>query len=205
VGGFDGASGHSRRFERDVGTTASPLVWGSRCQARSQPHAPLSTSLYDDDATPLWPELMERLDGTKRHGTLIVTRDRVDRRREVHLPWQERHFRDRVSDIRAAAGIAPVAKFMGLRHGGNTEGANADLTDAQLRALGGHKTAAMTILYARETMKQRKIGARKRLKQRTKQDNLSAHKDSNLDPLIKSQKGRSGSSNHLSEASRLSE
>ena len=28
---------------------------------------------------------------------------------------------------------AQAAKFMGLRHGGNTEGADANLTDAQLR------------------------------------------------------------------------
>jgi hypothetical protein len=57
---------------------------------------------------------------------------------------------------------------MGLRHGGNTEGADADLTDPQLRALSGHKTATMTILYARQTMKQRREGARKRLVARSK-------------------------------------
>ncbi len=34
---------------------------------------------------------------------------------------------------------------MGLRHSGNTE--VADLTDAQLRALSGHKTAAMSALH----------------------------------------------------------
>jgi hypothetical protein len=62
---------------------------------------------------------------------------------------------------------------MGLRHGGNTEGADADLTDAQLRTLSGHKTPAMTILYAKQTMKQRREGARKRLATRTKRVNLS--------------------------------
>jgi hypothetical protein len=73
-----------------------------------------------------------------------------------------------VAEIRAAAGIDPDAKFMGLRHGGNTEGADADLTDAQLRALSGHKTASMTVLYAKATMRQRREGARKRLAARTK-------------------------------------
>ena len=62
---------------------------------------------------------------------------------------------------------------MGLRHGGNTEGGDADLTDVQLRALSGHKTAAMTVLYAKSTMKQRRSGARKRLEARTKGGNLS--------------------------------
>jgi hypothetical protein len=66
------------------------------------------------------------------------------------------------------ADIDPEVKFMGLRHGGNTEGADADLTDAQLRALSGHTTPTMTILYARQTMKQRREGARKRLAARSK-------------------------------------
>ena len=65
--------------------------------------------------------------------------------------------------IRDAAGIDFDAKFMGLRHGGSTESGNADLTDAQIRALSGHKTAAMTALYTKATMQQRRAGARKRL------------------------------------------
>ena len=124
--------------------------------------------LYDEDGTVLWPELMARLDMATRRGTLIVMRDQPDRRRKTYLPWKEDYFRHRVAEIRAAAGIDPEVKFMGLRHGGNTEGADADLTDAQLRALSGHKTATMTILYARQTMKQRREGARKRLVARSK-------------------------------------
>jgi hypothetical protein len=124
--------------------------------------------LYDEDGTVLWPELTERLDGAPRRGTLIVMRDKLDRKRKTYLPWKEDYFRHRVAEIRAAAGIDPASKFMGLRHGGNTEGADADLTDAQLRALSGHKTASMTALYAKQTMKQRREGARKRLAARTK-------------------------------------
>ena len=86
---------------------------------------------------------------------------------------EEDYFRHRVATIRSDAGIDAAAKFMGLRHGGNTEGADAGLTDAQLRALSGHKTANMTVIYARETMKQRRAGARKRLEARTKGGNLS--------------------------------
>lgn len=123
--------------------------------------AEVDVPLYDLDGSELWPELMTRLDGSERHGTLIVTRDVADRTRRVHLPWEEDYFRHRVAAIREAAGIDEDVKFMGLRHGGNTEGADADLTDAQLRALSGHKSAAL-LRYARETMKQRRIGARKR-------------------------------------------
>lgn len=129
--------------------------------------------LFDDDGTTLWPDLMARLDASHRRGTLIVTRDKLDRRRRTHLPWKEDYFRHRVATIRTAAGIDPAVKFMGLRHGGNTEGADAGLTDAQLRALSGHRTANMTVIYARETMKQRRVGARKRLEARTKGGNLS--------------------------------
>jgi integrase len=129
--------------------------------------------LHDEDGTALWPELMERLDATTKHGTLIVTRDRIDRRRKVHLPWNENYFRHRVAEIREAAGIDFDVKFMGLRHGGNTESGNADLTDAQIRALSGHKTSAMTARYTKETMRQRRAGARKRLEERTKGGNLS--------------------------------
>lgn len=129
--------------------------------------------LYDNDGTVLWPELVERLDSAPRFGTLIVMRDKPDRRRKVHLPWKEDYFRHRVAEIRAAAGIDPEAKFMGLRHGGNTEGADAGLTDAQLRALSGHRSANMPIVYARQTMNQRRTAARKRLEQRTKGGHLS--------------------------------
>jgi hypothetical protein len=136
-------------------------------------HELVEMPLYDEDGTALWPELMERLDGSARRGTLIVMRDKLDRKRKTYLPWKEDYFRHRVAEIRAAAGIDPAAKFMGLRHGGNTEGADADLTDPQLRALSGHRTASMTVLYAKQTMKQRREGARKRLAARTKTVNLS--------------------------------
>ena len=118
--------------------------------------------LLDDDGTPLWPELMDRLDAATRRGTLIVTRDQLDRRKKVHLPWREDYFRHVVADVRKAAEIDPAVKFMGLRHGGNTEGADAGLSDAQLRALSGHKVAATVLRYAQETMKQRREGARLR-------------------------------------------
>src|SRR5262249_61792883 len=129
--------------------------------------------LHDEDGTALWQELMERLDEVAKHGTLIVIRDRRDRRRKIHLPWKQDYFRHRVAEIRKAAGLDFEVKFVGLRHGGNTESGNADLTDAQIRALSGHKTSAMTARYTKETMQQRQIGARKRLQVRTKGGNLS--------------------------------
>jgi integrase len=98
----------------------------------------------------------------------MVTRDVPDRFTGVRMPWKKRHFLRTVSKIRKLAGIEPAIKFMGLRHGGNTEGGDAGLTDAQLRALSGHKTANMTRLYTKTTIQQRREAARLRRDSRTK-------------------------------------
>jgi integrase len=135
--------------------------------------AEIDLPLEDEDGTVLWPELTKRLDSVERRGTLIVTRDVPDRWKKTYLPWKEDYFRHRVAEIRSAAGIDEAVKFMGARHGGNTEGADSGLSDAQLRALSGHKSVAMVHLYAKQTMRQRREGARKRLDKRTKGGDLS--------------------------------
>ena len=55
--------------------------------------------------------------------------------------------------------------------GGNVGGADAGLTEAQLRSLSGHKNASTMIRYARETSDQQRQGARKRRDLRTKKRN----------------------------------
>jgi integrase len=82
------------------------------------------------------------------------------RRIGSRMQWKTRHFLRTVSKIRKAAGIDPAIKFMGLRHSGNTEGGDANLTDAQLRALSGHKSRSMTQLYTQKTVDQRRVAAR---------------------------------------------
>jgi len=139
----------------------------------------LPLPLYDVDGTALWPELMARLDASPRHGTLIIMRDAPDRRTKVHLPWATsasnpvRHVQREVVKIRDAAGLSPEITFTSFRHGGHTDGADAELSDAQMRALGGHKTTAALLRYAKATEKQRRVGARKRLDARTKTGHLS--------------------------------
>jgi hypothetical protein len=129
--------------------------------------------LLDEDGNDLWPELTARLDASERHGTLIVTMDRPHRSTGVRTPWSNRHFKRIVSKTRKRAGIDPAIKFMGLRHGGNTEGGDAGLTETQLRALSGHMTPSMTRLYTNPTMKQRQEAARLRRDSRTKKGRLS--------------------------------
>ncbi|GLS23862.1 hypothetical protein GCM10007874_68830 [Labrys miyagiensis] len=114
--------------------------------------------LYNEDGTCLWPEIVARLDSAPRKGGLIVTGDLPDRTRKICLPWEIDYFRHRFAAIRLAAGIGPEVKFMGLRHGGNVEAADAGLTDAQMRALSGHKTVQAPLRYAQASDEQSRVG-----------------------------------------------
>jgi hypothetical protein len=61
-----------------------------------------------------------------------------------------------------AAGVREELTFTSFRHGGFTEAADADLSDAEMRAAGRHKSAKLLPTYAKRTMKQVVEGARKR-------------------------------------------
>jgi len=135
--------------------------------------------LFDVDGTPLFPEMVARLDGTQRNGTLVVMRDDPDPRKKIHLPWTTggrnpmRWVQSEVRRICRAAGLPEDISFTSFRHGGHTDGADSGLTDAQMRALGGHKTSTALLRYAKDTEAQRRAGARKRLNARTDRGNLS--------------------------------
>jgi hypothetical protein len=63
------------------------------------------------------------------------------------LPWiterkDPRHLRNVVKKIVTAAGIRTELSFTSFRHGGFTEGADSDLTDAELRAARDERTKA---------------------------------------------------------------
>ena len=51
-----------------------------------------------------------------------------------------RYLRDVVKEIRAA-GLREELSFGSFRHGGFTEGADSDLTDAELRPAGRHRSS----------------------------------------------------------------
>jgi hypothetical protein len=59
--------------------------------------------------------------------------------------------------------------FTSFGHGGFTEAADSDLTDAEIRAQGRHKSAKVLPRYAKRTMKQVAAGAKKRREQRDTQ------------------------------------
>jgi hypothetical protein len=131
--------------------------------------------LFDDAGVPLYPELMGELDALKREriGGLMLCRDWGER-----IPWPSRrgdldYMRHKVKEIIRAAGLRDELSFTSFRHGGFTEAADADLSDAEIRAQGRHKSTKVLPRYAKRTMKQVMEGAKKRRTQRTNADDLS--------------------------------
>jgi hypothetical protein len=131
--------------------------------------------LFDDAGVPLFPELMTELDTVKSGciGGLMIRRDWGDRR-----PWPTEkgdlgQMTRTVKEIIRAAGLRDELTFTSFRHGGFTEGADADLSDAELRAMGRHKSAKVLPTYAKRTMKQVAAGAKKRRSTRTDGGHLS--------------------------------
>jgi hypothetical protein len=135
--------------------------------------------LLDDKGAPLYPELMAELDAIKREriGGLMLRRDWGERAPWPTWPTPDEvdltHMSRKVKDIIRAAGLRDELTFTSFRHGGFTEAADADLSDAEMRAAGRHKSAKVLPTYAKRTMKQVEAGARKRRAARTKADNLS--------------------------------
>jgi hypothetical protein len=132
---------------------------------------------------PLFPELMAELDAIKAQSVvgidgLVIRRDHQHRRGKVPLPWitprgDLDYFRRIVKKIIRAAGLRDELSFASFRHGGFTEGADADITDAELRAAGRHRSARQLPTYAKRTRKQLISVAQKRREQRTKAAHLS--------------------------------
>jgi hypothetical protein len=136
--------------------------------------------LFDDETgAPLYPELMAELDAIKktRIAGLMLRRDWGQ-----HAPWPTwpkedevdlTHMSRKVKEVIRAAGLRDELTFTSFRHGGFTEAADSDLTDAEMRAQGRHKSAKVLPRYAKRTMKQVAEGARKRRAARTNAGHLS--------------------------------
>ncbi|MDF2997568.1 MAG: hypothetical protein K0R27_3205 [Xanthobacteraceae bacterium] len=134
--------------------------------------------LLDAAGVELFPDLVARLDAAPRHGPFVIMRDMPDRKTGVHLPWVTptgdlSYFRHTVRGIMDTAGLPKGVSFASFRHGGVTESGDADLTDRQMMALSGHKTAEILDIYAKRTRAQRQTAAAKRRDFRTKQHSLS--------------------------------
>jgi hypothetical protein len=124
--------------------------------------------LDERTGVPLYPELMAELDATKKTKKTRIAGLMLRRDWGKQDPWPTRLkagdvelslMRHRVKDIIRAAGLRDELTFTSFRHGGFTEAADSDLTDAEMRAQGRHKVLPR---YAKRTMKQVAKGARKR-------------------------------------------
>jgi hypothetical protein len=131
--------------------------------------------LFDETGAPLYPELMAELDAIKheRIGGLMLRRDWGDQ-----APWPSDTgdfslMRHKAKEVIRAAGLRDELSFTSFRHGGFTESADADLSDAEIRAQGRHKSAKVLPRYAKRTMRQVAAGAKKRRSSRTDGGHLS--------------------------------
>jgi hypothetical protein len=131
--------------------------------------------LFDETGEPLFPELMAELDAIKETIVLgvIFRRDHKHRRSQIPLPWiterkDLRYLRSVVKKIVVAAGLRTELSFTSFRHGGFTEGADSDLTDAELRAAARHRSTRQLPTYAKRTRKQLISDSKKRREERTK-------------------------------------
>ena len=129
--------------------------------------------LFDETGKPLFPELMTELDAIKETmvSGLVFRRDHEHRRSRAPLPWiterkDLRYLRSVVKKIVAAAGLRSELSFTSFRHGGFTEGADSDLTDAELRAAARHRSPHQLPTYAKRTRKQLISGSKKRREER---------------------------------------
>ncbi|SDI24773.1 hypothetical protein SAMN05216338_101964 [Bradyrhizobium sp. Rc2d] len=131
--------------------------------------------LLDETGAPLFPELMDELDEIKKTSLpgLVFRRDHAHRRSATPLPWitprkDLRYLRSVVKKIIAEAGLRQELSFTSFRHGGFTEGADSDLTDAELRAAGRHRSSRQLPTYAKRTGKQLITATKKRREERTR-------------------------------------
>ena len=135
--------------------------------------------LFDEKGVPLYPELMAELDAIKREriGGLMLVLDWGDRSPWPTWPNENEidltHMSRKVKEVIRAAGLRDELTFTSFRHGGFTESANSDLTEAEMRAQGRHKSFKVLPRYAKRTMKQVAAGAKKRRSTRTDGGHLS--------------------------------
>jgi hypothetical protein len=128
--------------------------------------------LFEKDASarfqlnrPLFPELMARMDALKRDRIgvgLFFVRDWGNRR-----PWATDKgdidlVRKKTKAALKAAELRQKLSFTSFRHGGFTELGDADLTDAQIRALSRQKSTKIVQGYVKRTQQQIIDGTKKR-------------------------------------------
>lgn len=122
-----------------------------------------------DAGVPLFPELMARMDAMKRDrvGGLFFVRDWPDRAAKIPLPWATAtsaldFVKQKSKEVIREAELRDELSFTSFRHGGLTELGDAELTDAQIRALSRQKSSKVLPRYIKRTRRQIVAGTQKR-------------------------------------------
>lgn len=117
----------------------------------------------------LFPELMARMDTLRigRVGGMFFMRDWADPIAKLPLTWATARggldfVRKKTKEVILAAGLRDELSFTSFRHGGLTELGDADLTDAQIRALSRQKSSKVLPRYIKRTNRQIVAGTIKR-------------------------------------------
>jgi hypothetical protein len=135
--------------------------------------------LIDDGGAAVYPELMQEIDTIKRDriGGLMLCRDWGDRGPWPTWPKPDEpdftHVSRKVKEVIRAAGLRDELSFTSFRHGGFTEGGDAELTDREMLAQGRHTTVKVLPKYTKRTTRQVMNGAKKRRASRTKDGQMS--------------------------------
>jgi hypothetical protein len=135
--------------------------------------------LFDDAGVSMYPELMAELDAIKRDriGGLMLCRDWGERGPWPTWPKPDdpdfTHMSRKVKEIIRAAGMRDELSFTSFRHGGFTEGGDAELTDREMLAQGRHTTVKVLPKYVKRTTNQIVSGTKKRRAMRTKDGQVS--------------------------------
>jgi hypothetical protein len=135
--------------------------------------------LFTEARAPVYPELMAELDAIKREriGGLMLCRDWGERGPWPTWPKPDEpdftHVSRKVKEVIRAAGLRDELSFTSFRHGGFTEGGDAELTDREIMAQGRHKSVKVLPKYVKRTTRQVTTGALKRRAVRTKDEDLS--------------------------------
>jgi hypothetical protein len=135
--------------------------------------------LFDDDGVALYPELMIELDAIKREriGGLMLCRDWGARGPWPTWPKPDMpdftHMSRKTKEVIRAAKMRDELSFTSFRHGGFTEGGDAELTDREMLAQGRHTTVKVLPKYVKRTTRQIATGTKKRRASRTKSGHLS--------------------------------
>lgn len=149
----------------------SPEAVGKRASeislTQSKTRTKVVIPLYDETG-PLYPRVVERLAKTPRRGSLIVMRDRPDRRTGRYERYKEDSFRHLFREIADAAGLPKEMEFRLLRHGGLTEMGNSGCTAQEMKAVSGHRSDQSLQRYVRPTREQALNGSRKRRRAATR-------------------------------------